>query len=378
MTGVVVLAAGGTGGHLFPAAALGGELRVRGWGVVLITDGRGEQSAEHSLIADVATYVVRCGTPAGGNLLTAVWVFLQIAIGTWQAWWLLSRLQPTVVVGFGGYPSLPTMWAAIQRGIPTIVHEQNAVLGRVNRLLARRVSGVALSQTETERLPASIRATIAVTGNPVRPAVSQARDRPYVAAVDDGQFKLLVIGGSQGAGVFGSVIPAVLASLPKEFRQRLDVSHQCRAEDLDHVAAIYQESDISNALETFFDDIGERLAQAHLVISRAGASSIGELGCVGRPAIIVPLPHAADDHQAANARVFANGGAAHVLIQEKQFTADRLGTLVRDVMDNPARLVDMAAKARAKGRTDCEVVLADFTEQVAGVTPSEQSEEQAR
>jgi len=378
MTGVVVLAAGGTGGHLFPAAALSGELRVRGWGVVLITDSRGERSVEQTPLADVTTHVVRCGTLASGNLLTAVWVVLQIAIGTWQAWWLLYRLQPAVVIGFGGYPSLPTMWAAIQRGIPTIVHEQNAVLGRVNRLLARRVSGVALSLAETGRVPTSKRARVVVTGNPVRTSVRQGRRYAYQAAADDGPFRLLVIGGSQGASIFGKVIPAALSTLPNKLRQRLDVSQQCRAEDIEQVGAIYQASDIKHALGTFFEDIGERLVHAHLVISRAGASSICELACIGRPAVIVPLPHAADDHQSANARVFAHGGAAHVLIQGKQFTADHLGGLISIFMDSPVRLADIAAKARAKGRTDGETALADFTAQIASARENQLSEEQAR
>ena len=365
-SGIIVVAAGGTGGHLFPAAALSGELMVRGWGVVLITDSRGAQNAENSFVGDVKIHVVRSGTPAGSNLVTAIWVLLQIAIGTWQAWWLLSRLRPAVVVGFGGYPSLPTMWAAIQRGIPTMVHEQNAVLGRVNRVFARRVRGIALSHSETDRLPASIRAKVVVTGNPVRPAVSQWRKQPYEIAAEDGPFRLLVVGGSQGAAILGRVVPKALAALPKALQLRLDVNQQCRAEDINDAGATYRASEITNALRTFFDDVGERLGRAHLVVSRAGASSISELACVGRPAIIVPLPHAADDHQTINARAFAQDGAAHVLSQEDQFTSEQLSVLIGELMANPAQLQDMAASARAQGRVDCEVALANFAEEIAG------------
>ena len=366
MTGVVVLAAGGTGGHLFPAAALGGELKVRGWAVVLITDRRGAESAGQTFFADVTTYTVRSATPAGRNLFAVAWVLIQIVIGTWQAWWLLSRLRPEAVVGFGGYPSLPTMLAALQRGIPTLIHEQNAVLGRVNRILARRVASIALTYAETTGVPVTKRERAVVTGNPIRPSILAHRESDYPSKEPTGRFRLLVIGGSQGAAVFSRVVPEALAGLPLHLRERLEVSQQCRAEDLDHVDGVYETHGIRHVIKSFFDDVSERLALAHLVISRAGASSLGELACIGRPAILVPLPHAADDHQTANAAEFQKDGGAIVLTQPDDFTAEGLRETLEELMASPERLADMAAKAHDQARLDCDVALADAVEKIAG------------
>ena len=375
MTGLVVLAAGGTGGHLFPAAALGGELKVRGWAVVLITDRRGAESVGQTFFAEVTTHTVRSGTPAGRNLLAVLPVLVQIVIGTWQAWWLLSRLRPQVVIGFGGYPSLPTMWAALQRGIPTLIHEQNSVLGRVNRTLARRVTTIALTYAETAGVPVSKRKDAIVTGNPIRGSILASRDIGYPSVDPGGRFRLLVIGGSQGAAIFSRIVPEALAALPAPLRECLDVSQQCRAEDLDHVGAAYDAQGIRYVIKSFFDDVSERLAQAHLVISRAGASSLGELACVGRPAILVPLPHAADDHQTANAAAFEKSGGAIVLRQPDQFTADGLRDVLNELMTNPERLADMASRTRAAARLDGEVALADAVERIAVTVTAEKSGE---
>ncbi len=366
MTRLVVLAAGGTAGHLFPAAALGGELRVRGWGVVLITDRRGAENAAQAFFRDVTTYVVRSGTPAGRNLFAAAWVIMQLLVGIWQAWWLLLRLRPTLVVGFGGYPTLPIMWAALQRGIPTLIHEQNAVLGRVNRLVANRVAGIALSYPDTARLPTSAPGEIAITGNPVREEIRRGRERVYQVAKRDGVFRLLIIGGSQGANIFGEVVPDAITSLSDPLRRRLQVSQQCRPEDRERIVSVYRNHEIAAACETFFVDIADRMVRSHLVITRAGASSVAELACVGRPAILVPLPHAADDHQAANARALAGGGAAILLLQGDQFSADALAKLLARFMADPEALAAMAGKAQAQGRADGEAALADFAERIAG------------
>jgi len=364
VTGPIVLAAGGTGGHLFPAAALGGELRLRGWGVVLVTDRRGAESGAGAFPRDVATHVVHSGTPAAGGVAARARAVLQILAGTLQAWRLLSRLRPRLVVGFGGYPSLPTLWAALQRGIPTLIHEQNAVLGRVNRLLARRVAGIALSYPDTARLPASA-ARLAVTGNPVREAIRRARERAYCGVGREGRFRLLVIGGSQGAGIFGEVVPAAVASLAPALRRRLEISQQCRATDRERIAAAYRRHGVAAACEPFFADVAERMARAHLVIARAGASSIAELACIGRPAILVPLPRAADDHQTANAKALAGAGAAILLPQGDRFDPDSVAGLLGRLMTDPSALADMAAKARAEGRADSGAALADFAETIA-------------
>ena len=364
MTGPIVLAAGGTGGHLFPAAALGGELRLRGWGVVLVTDRRGAASGAGAFPKDVATHVVRSGTPAAGNAAARVRAVLQIIAGTLQAWRLLSRLRPRLVVGFGGYPALPTLWAALQRGIPTLIHEQNAVLGRVNRLLARRVAGIALSYPDTERLPTSA-ARLAVTGNPVREAIRRGRERAYRGAEREGPFRLLVIGGSQGAGIFGEVVPSAVASLSPSLRRRLEIDHQCRPADRERIASAYRRHGVAAACEPFFADVAERMARAHLVIARAGASSIAELACIGRPAILVPLPHAADDHQTANAKALAGAGAAILMPERDRFDPDSVAGLLARLMTDPGALADMAAKARAEGRADGGAALADFAERIA-------------
>ena len=366
MKKLVVLAAGGTGGHLFPAAALGGELLVRGWAVVFITDRRGSESSASAALRDAPTYVVRSGTPAGRNLFAAAWVILQIFVGTCRAWWLLLRLRPAVVVGFGGYSALPTMWAALQRGIPTLIHEQNAVLGRVNRLLAKRASGVALSYVETARLPASS-AQIAVTGNPVRAEILGERKSGYRPPDDENHFSVLIIGGSQGARVFGEVVPEALRLLPDELRRRLEVEQQCRPEDRDKIDAEYRRHGIVASCETFFTDVARRIADAHVVIARAGASSVAELACIGRPAILVPLPYAPDDHQAANAQAFAADGAAIVLLEDNEFSAKALAELLERLMMDPDALPMMAEKARSWGRTDADVALATFVERIAGL-----------
>ena len=366
MKKLVVLAAGGTGGHLFPAAALSGELLVRGWAVVLITDQRGTENSASAALRDVTTYVVRSGTPAGRNLFAAAWVILQILVGTCRAWWLLLRLRPAVVVGFGGYPALPTMWAALQRGIPTVIHEQNAVLGRVNRLLVKRVSGVALSYVETARLPETS-AQIVVTGNPVRADILGERESAYQPSGDESRFSLLIIGGSQGARVFGEVVPEALSLLPYQLRRRLVVEQQCRPEERDRVDSEYRRHGIAASCETFYPDVARRIADAHLVIARAGASSVAELASIGRPAILVPLPYAADDHQVANAEAFAADGAAIVLLEQNEFSAKTLAELFKRLMLDPDCLSAIAEKARSRARTDANISLAAFVERLAGL-----------
>ena len=366
MKKLVVLAAGGTGGHLFPASALGGELLLRGWAVVLITDRRGSESGASAALRDATTYVVSSGTPAGTNLFAAAWVVLQIFAGTCHAWWLLLRLRPAVVVGFGGYPALPTMWAALQRRIPILIHEQNAVLGRVNRLLAKHASGVALSYVETARLPTGS-AEIVVTGNPIRAEILGERESAYRPSGDKSHFSVLIIGGSQGARVFSKVVPEALRLLPDELRRRLEVEQQCRPEDRDRIDAEYRRHGIVASCETFYVDVARRIADAHVVIARAGASSVAELACIGRPAILVPLPYAADDHQSANAQAFASDGAAIVVQEDSEFSAKALAGLLKRLMMDPDALATMAEKARSWGRADADIALATFVERIAGL-----------
>lgn len=362
----VVLAAGGTGGHMFPAEALGVELTARGRKIVLVTDKRGVAfgAAHAAFWQGVETYAVRSATPAGRGVRGLARAAFETALGAAEASRLLRRLEPAAVVGFGGYPSLPTMLAAVRRRLPSAVHEQNAVLGRVNRVLARWVSAVALAQSETRGVPRYAAQKATQTGNPVRAAVKQLRGAPYPHLDAHVPFRLLVIGGSQGAQVFALVVPAALAALPVAARRRLTVTQQCRPEDIEAVRAQYREAGVAADLATFFTDLPRQLGDAHLVIARAGASSVSELACAGRPAILVPLPHAVDDHQTANAHGLVRAGGA-IAMAQATFAPAALTAALAELLADPARLVTMAERARNAGVVDAETRLADLVERLA-------------
>ena len=358
----IVLAAGGTGGHLFPAESLAQEMQARGHRLVLVTDRRG---AGHShTLANLETHVVRAGSLAGG-LGKKVGGLTNVVAGVFQARALLPRLQPHAVVGFGGYPSLPTMLAAARLGTPATIHEQNAVLGRVNRLLAPRVDAIALSFARTERIDPSDRDRSTLTGTPVRPEVLSHRDRQYRGPEVSGAIRLLVFGGSQGANVFSRVVPAALGSLDDSVRQRLRVVQQCRMEDIDETRRAYAELGIVADLGTFFDDLPQRMADSHLVVARAGASTIFELAAMGRPALLVPYPHATDDHQTANANAFSETGAGWTIQQSAFSPADLFGRL-NALFSVPHYLEQAAAAARRFGISDATSRLADLVESLAG------------
>jgi UDP-N-acetylglucosamine--N-acetylmuramyl-(pentapeptide) pyrophosphoryl-undecaprenol N-acetylglucosamine transferase len=357
----IVLAAGGTGGHMFPAEALARELQNRGHRLVLITDKRG--AGHGQTLATLETHVIRAGTVAGASVANKVGGLMNVVAGVFQARALLPRLQPHAVVGFGGYPSLPTMLAAARLGAPAAIHEQNAVLGRVNRLVAPRVAAIALSFDRTERVETSARRI--VTGNPVRPEVVALRNAPYKGPVDGGDIRLLVFGGSQGARVFAQVVPAALAGLDDTLRGRLKVVQQCRIEDLDAARQAYADAGIAAELATFFDDLPRRMADAHLVVGRAGASTIFELAAIGRPALLVPLPHATDDHQTANANAFSETGAGWTISQAAFTPGDLIGRL-NALLSVPHYLEQAAAAARRFGVPDAAKKLADLVEDLAG------------
>ncbi|MBY0337041.1 MAG: undecaprenyldiphospho-muramoylpentapeptide beta-N-acetylglucosaminyltransferase [Acetobacteraceae bacterium] len=357
MTGAIAIAAGGTGGHLFPAEALAAELTARGRRIVLFTDAR--SSAFDSPAFGAAERFVLAGEGlAGRGVLRAARGAAKLAQGTITARGLLRRMNAAAVVGFGGYPSIPPSLAALSLGgrRPRLVlHEQNAVLGRANRFLGARADALALSHATTTRVPDGARVT--VTGNPVRPAVAALAGHPYPPA--DGALRLLVIGGSLGARVFADLIPAAVAELPSGLRDRLVIAQQCRAEDLERARAAYAGTGIPVELSPFFPDIAGRLAQAHLVIARAGASTVAELACAGRPALLVPLPGAIDDHQAANARALAQAGAAEVLPQAA-ITPPSLAHILSVTLSDPARLTGMAASAATLARPAAARELADL------------------
>lgn len=356
-----VLAAGGTGGHMVPAAALAAELTRRGHRVALVSDERGVRFP--GLFEEVQTHILPAGRLSGGPLgwLKAA---RQVMAGRAMAVELYRTFKPEAVIGFGGYPALPALLAAFKAKIPSAVHEQNAVLGRVNRFVARKVDAIATSYLQVERLKPEWRTKTHLVGNPVREAVLELRDRPYPLIEEDGIFRVLVTGGSQGASVLSQVVPDGLAMLPISFRRRLQVTHQARVEDIDSARAKYAELQIAAELATYLPDMPDRLAWAHLVIARAGASTIAELTAAGRPGILVPLPIATDDHQTANAREITEAGGARTIAQ-KQFTPKELAKQMQKLGLDPVALQNAAARAKSCGRPDATRDLADLIERLA-------------
>ncbi len=358
-----LLAAGGTGGHMIPAHALAEELMRRGHKVALVTDARGAKIP--GLFDGVDTHVLPAGR-LGGGLLGWIKAAKGIWAGRRAAKALIRDFEPAVVVGFGGYPALPTLLAALSLKVPTALHEQNAVLGRVNRLLAGRVDALATAYRQVDRLPAKVDPI--VVGNPVRAEVLALREQPYPPLSEDGIFRLLVTGGSQGASVLSTVVPDALGMLPVVLRQRLQVTQQCRPEDIEKVRARYAELDISADLATYLGDLPERLGWSHLFVGRSGASTIAELTAAGRPAILVPLPSAMDDHQTANAREMAATGGARSIPQAR-FTAVELAKQMQKLALEPGALENAARRAREAGYPNATTDLADLVESLAGPTP---------
>ncbi len=358
-----VLAAGGTGGHLIPAFALASELTSRGHHVALITDERG--AAIPGKPAALTAHVLPAGRIEGRNPLGWIKGLLAIREGRSMALRLYESFEPTAVVGFGGYPALPALLAATSAGIPSVIHEQNAVLGRVNRFLAGRVDAIATSCRKVDRLADKHSAKVTLVGNPVRAEVLALRDQPFPEFCEDGLLRILVTGGSQGARVMSEVVPDGLAILPPVLRSRLQVTQQCRPEDIEGVRARYAGHGIPAELATYFEDMDERLADAHLFIGRAGASTIAELTAVGRPAILVPLPIATDDHQAANVREIVASGGARMIRQDK-FTPSELAKQIQAMAQHPETLANAAHAAWNCGYPDAASDLADLVEGFGG------------
>lgn len=354
---LVVLAAGGSGGHVFPAEALAVQLADRGCRLALITDRRG--GAFSDSLANVETHRVLASGVAGKSFMRRLKSAPELAIGTWQARQLLKRLNPAVVIGFGGYASIPTLLAAHFGGYSTAIHEQNAVLGRANRLLAARTSRIATSFESVDGMSPESERKVVRTGMPVRPAIGAVRDQPYPTLDDRSEVSILVVGGSQGARVLSDVVPVAMARLDEGIKQRLHVTQQCRPEDLERVRDVYAQSGVDATLDTFFADIPERLTQAHLVISRAGASTVAEITAVGRPAILVPYPHAIDNHQDRNAHAVDAAGAGW-LMPEDAFDAASLAGRLDSLIGLPAILVQAAQCSKSAGRADAADALADM------------------
>lgn len=358
---LILLSAGGTGGHMFPAAALAQDLLSRGYRVALATDARGRKFEAN--FGGVAIYTLSAGT-LGAGLLGKVRGVATLGMGILQARRLIERLQPAIVVGFGGYPSVPAVYAAQRRRISTIIHEQNAVMGRANTLLAPRADRIALSLAHVEGLEEADAVRAVVTGNPVREEITALYSKPYPTLQTDGPLRIAVMGGSLGANVFSEVLPAAFARLPAAQRSRLDITQQCRAEDIEKVRAAYAQAGIKARLETFFKDVHLVLAQAHLVISRSGASTVAEVTTAGRPAIFVPYPHHKDQQQKVNADTVADTGGAWVMTQDG-FTAEALLARIETFLQNPETLFRAAESARSCAKPDAARRLGNLVTAIA-------------
>lgn len=359
----VVLAAGGTGGHIFPAEALAERFIARGQRVVLVTDKRFANFTSGAL-SQIETQTIHAGTPSGKGL-KKIRGMAELALGIMQARSVLKKLRPKAVVGFGGYPSFPTMLAAGMMGIPTIIHEQNSVLGRANRILAKKTDHIAISFPDTQMLPKNHNVT--VTGNPVRASVKALRDVAYPELVQDSPIRILVTGGSQGASVFSQVVPAAVAMLPENLRSRIRIDQQCRAAEIEQARAAYDKLKIDADLSTFFVDLPARLSACHLVICRSGASTVFELAVAGRPAILVPLPGSMDNHQYHNANAFENAGGGWLMAQDG-FTPSALSARLEAFLNAPDGLLKAAVGAREMGLGDAAEKLADLV--MAQLQPS--------
>ena len=357
-----VLAAGGTGGHMVPAHALAAELKSRGHGVLLITDERGARFP--GLFKDVPVHILPAGRLGGGPIgwLKALGSVIK---GRAEAKRLYRDHRPDAVAGFGGYPAFPSLIAASSMRIPTVLHEQNAVMGRVNRLLAGEADAIGTAYDEVERLKTGYRGKAVLVGNPVREAVARLGELPFPAFDEYAPLKILITGGSQGATVLSEVVPAGLGLLQPSLRRRLQIVQQCRPDDIDAVRQTYAELGIPAELLTYIEDMPEKLADAHLFVGRAGASTIAELTAAGRPAILLPYPPATDDHQTANAREMTKAGGART-IQQTGFTPEVLARQIEALAMDPVALNNAAARALSVGRPHAARDLADLVERVAG------------
>ena len=359
----IMLAAGGTGGHVFPAIAVAEELMGRGYTVSLVTDARGTDIG--NTLSGVEVHRISASGIRGG-VVAKIRGVVAIGVGVVQARRLFRKFRPECIIGFGGYPSVPTMVAATSRGLPTIIHEQNAVLGRANRLVSKRVSTIAASFDETIGIDDEYSAKVIVTGNPVRATFSAARNQDYPQIGPNGEgVKILVLGGSQGATIFSDIVPQAIGGMPATLRRRFAITQQCRPEDIDRVRAKYDTAGISVELSTFFEDVPGQMAAAHIVITRAGASTVAELTEIGRPAIVVPYPHAMDDHQTANARSVEEKGAGW-LIPQAGFTPDALTMRLESFVNLPNILIDAARAAKAAGGQNAAGAVADQAERLMG------------
>jgi UDP-N-acetylglucosamine--N-acetylmuramyl-(pentapeptide) pyrophosphoryl-undecaprenol N-acetylglucosamine transferase len=356
MTKTIILSSGGTGGHVFPALSLAEELSSRGYQVVIMTDHRGEVFQKAAGVSKVIPLPTWQSKGPIGYMVLACGIVVSFVI----ALVYMIRFRPSAVVGFGGYPSIPAVLAGKVLRIPTALHEQNAILGRANRLLAKFVRRIGVS-FERVKFADPYWGKIIYTGNPVRKSIIAIRDNQYQSSASKDPFRIFIIGGSQGARVFSSVIPAALCQLPKVMRERLVVNQQCRPELLEATKEAYEQSGIHVDIRSFFDDVDQQLREAHLIIGRAGASTVAELMVSGRPAILVPYPYAMDNHQQANALSLGDGNAAWVIL-ERDFTSHKLQEIVQRAMNNDNALKIMAKNMHKFGQPTAAIKLAQMVE----------------
>lgn len=356
MTATYLLAAGGTGGHLFPAEALAAALVKRGARVALATDTRAARYSD--AISDI--HVIPSDTVRGRNPLRLAKTGLTLTSGIMKAMRLIGKLGPSAVIGFGGYPTIPPLMAAVWKRVPTVIHDANAVMGRANKMLAPKVSAIASSFPRTLKDEALAKKET-VTGNPVRPMVIEAARIPFPSAA--GPIHIVVFGGSQGARVMADVVPYAIEQLDPALRSRLSIVQQARDEDMGRVNEIYRRAGVAAETAPFFRDLPERMANAHLVIGRSGGSTVAELAAIGRPSILVPLPHALDQDQLANAKALEVAGGAMVITQDF-FKPDRVIKELTALLSSPARLNEMARGAKSIGVPDAAERLADLVERV--------------
>lgn len=353
----IVLAAGGTGGHMFPAYAVAEALRDRGYRPVLVTDERGARYA--APFGEMQQHQLPAANVSRGRVSGAI----NLVRATFAATALFGRVKPALVMGFGGYAALPALLAARLRGVPRCIHEQNAVLGRVNRAIGGSVQRIALSFDDTSRLKPALHERCVVTGNPVRHEIAALFGVPYGAPALNGPLNILVLGGSQGAKILSDVVPAAITGLPDDLRPRISVTQQCRPETLDQVQEHYAAAGVTHDLAAFYADMPQRLAAAHLVVARSGASTITELEIAGRPSVLVPLRIATDDHQTANAKGMATVGGAWVYA-EAEFTPANLTAKLEELLRNPDALTNAAAAARSLARPDAAARIADMVDEL--------------
>jgi UDP-N-acetylglucosamine--N-acetylmuramyl-(pentapeptide) pyrophosphoryl-undecaprenol N-acetylglucosamine transferase len=357
-----MVAAGGTGGHLFPAEALSAALSKRGIATALATDNRAAKYADYFN----SMHVVPSATLRGRDPISLARTGVTLAMGLGKAVLMMRKVRPAAVVGFGGYPSVPPVFAASLLKIPTLLHEQNAVMGRANRFLASRVTAIATGFAGVTDKDKALAIKTTCIGNPLRPAVIEVAKIPYPPLEPNGPLKLLVFGGSQGASIMAEIVPAAIARLEPHLQMRLKITQQTREEDIPRVREIYARAQVAAEIAPFFNDLPARMAGSHLVVSRSGAGTVAELSAIGRPGILVPLPHALDQDQAANALVLEKAGGAIRLLQ-KDFTADRLAVEIAALASDPARLTAMAQGAKSIGVLDAAERLADLVLKTARI-----------